>query len=606
MLSVAGMFIEKGNTLSNVKAEKEVMMALSGTRNNILIVDDTPENLSVLRQLLREKGYLVRPAPSGEIALQAVKAQIPDLILLDIVMPEMDGYEVCRILKSDEQTAHIPIIFISALTEVRGIIKAFQAGGVDYITKPFRTEEVLARVQTHLDLQNAIREKEASNMMLKTILESIDNTIVTVDSQLEIINSNRPLDSICGSQPGEPETFEERLTGGSGPCAAALREALGDNSKVMERRVECSCGGRTDRTLVLNAAPLAGEQDEPTGAVLVIRDISRFATLEKNFLHQNSYRNIIGRNKEMQKIYALIEQTAGLDVNVLICGDSGTGKELIAEAIHAASNRSDKPLVKVNCAALSESLLESELFGHVSGAFTGAVKDRVGRCQAAEGGTLFLDEIGDISPNFQAKLLRFLEQKEFERIGDSKTLKADVRVVAATNHDLQEKVKINQYREDLFYRLKGILVNLPPLRARIDDLALLVRYFIGVSSRALAKNIQDLDDRATALFMDFHWPGNIRELRNTIHYACALCPSDIIQTEHLPPEFLSAASGKVVEAEKAAMGQSSGDTGSEKESIIALLEKTDWNKAKTARLLGVSRATLYSKLLKYGIQSNTD
>ena len=165
-------------------------MNLQGKKNNILIVDDTPENLSVLRQLLTDQGYQVRPALSGELALKAVKAHPPDLILLDILMPEMDGYEVCRILKSNEETAHIPIIFISALTEIKGIIKAFQAGGVDYITKPFRTEEVMARVQTHLDLQNAIRDKEESSMMLQTILESIDNTIVTVDSQLEILNTN--------------------------------------------------------------------------------------------------------------------------------------------------------------------------------------------------------------------------------------------------------------------------------------------------------------------------------------------------------------------------------------------------------------------------------
>ncbi len=172
-------------------------------------------------------------------------------------------------------------------------------------------------------------------------------------------------------------------------------------------------------------------------------------------------------------LYTLLKQTADLDVNVLVCGDSGTGKELIAEAIHHTGSRAAKPLVKVNCAALSESLLESELFGHVSGAFTGVVKDRLERCQTAEGGTLFLDEIGDISPRFQAKLLRFLEQKEFERIGDSTTLKADVRVVSATNHDLQEKVKNKEFQENLFYRLKGILIKLPPLRERKDDIPLL-------------------------------------------------------------------------------------------------------------------------------------
>lgn len=225
--------------------------------------------------------------------------------------------------------------------------------------------------------------------MLQTILDSIDNIIVTVDKDLQIINTNRPLDSICGDLPGDKKTFQDRLKDGSGPCAEALHRALKSNEKVREFRVECSCGRQANKTLVLNTAPLLGQHNESNGAVLVIRDITRLASLEKSFLEQHSYRNIVGKNEKMQKIYTLLEQTADLDVNLLICGASGTGKELIAEAVHSASSRATMPLVKVNCAALSENLLESELFGHVSGAFTGAEKNRVGRCQAAEGGTLF-------------------------------------------------------------------------------------------------------------------------------------------------------------------------------------------------------------------------
>lgn len=576
------------------------------SKNNILIVDDTPENLSVLRQLLTERGYVVRPALSGEIALKAIKTQVPDLILLDIMMPGMDGYEVCSILKAEETTAHIPIIFISALTEVGGILKAFQKGGVDYITKPFRTEEVLARVKTHLELQNAIYEKETAHMMLQTILDSIDNAIITVDSQLQIINANKPLNSICGNIPGDKRTFQQKLQAGSGPCAEILQQAVENQQKVKEYRVECSCGKQNGKTLVLNAVPLAEKYSETSGAVLVIRDISRLAQLEKDLLEQHTYYGIIGKNEDMQKIYALLEKTADLDINVLIFGESGTGKELIADAVHYASSRAKKPFIKVNCAALSEGLLESELFGHVSGAFTGAVRDRVGRCQAAEGGTLFLDEIGDISSNFQAKLLRFLEQKEFERIGDSKTLKADVRVVAATNKDLQEKVKTRDFREDLFYRLKSILIRLPALRERSDDIPLLISHFLEISRRSLKKNIQGLNDDVTGLFLNYQWPGNVRELKSTIHYACALCPGDIIEEEHLPPEFLSAVAGDSPDKKIANLIDiSSGEPGSEKEAIVGTLQKTDWNKAKTARLLGMSRATLYSKLLRYGIGEKT-
>ena len=577
-------------------------MSEKNRKNSILIVDDTPENLSILRRLLTDKGYQVRPALNGEIALKAIDTQAPDLILLDIMMPGMDGYEVCSILKSNEETARIPIIFISALTEVEGVLRAFQSGGVDYITKPFRSEEVLARVQTHLELQNAIQEKEAAHKMLQTIMDSIENVIVTVDNQLQVINANKPLDSICGNVPGDTRSFQQRLLDGSGPCAELLQKVFEQQKPVKEYRVECSCGGQNNKTLVLNAAPLTGEHSELDGAVLVVRDISRLAELEKNLLEKHSYHNIIGKSEVMQQIYSLLEQTADLDINVLICGESGTGKELIADAVHYASSRAKKPFIKVNCAALSESLLESELFGHVSGAFTGAEKDRIGRCQAAEGGTLFLDEIGDISPSFQAKLLRFLEQKEFERIGDSTTIKADVRVVAATNHDLQKKAENKEFRGDLYYRLKNILISLPPLRERSDDIPLLISHFIRTSRKSMNKNIQGLSRDVNKLFMHYPWPGNIRELRSVIHFACALCPGEMIEREHLPPEFLSAATIE----RPAVMAVDSVDQpiakpASEKDAILETLAKTDWNKAKAARLLGMSRATLYSKLLKYGI-----
>ncbi|MDH3997711.1 MAG: sigma 54-interacting transcriptional regulator [Desulfuromonadales bacterium] len=572
-------------------------------KNNILIVDDTPENLTVLLQMLTEQGYRVRPALSGEIALNAVQADPPDLILLDILMPEMDGYEVCSVLKADRQTEQIPIIFISALSEVEDIVKAFQSGGVDYVTKPFQMDEVLARVRTHLGLQNAVREKEEAQLLLQTILDSIENVIVTVDAQMRIINANRPLDAICAGMPGAEGSFQKSLESGNCPCAEALRQTLESNGPVKEYRVKCSCEGM-DRTLVLNTVPLIKRQDEVGGAVLVIKDITRLAALEKSLLEQHSYHSIIGKSEEMQKVFTLLERTSELDVNMLICGESGTGKELIAEAIHYASRRAAGPLVKVNCAALTESLLESELFGHVRGSFTGAVKDRVGRCQAAEGGTLFLDEIGDISPQFQAKLLRFLEQKEFERIGESKSRKADVRVVAATNRDLSAKVKVREFREDLFFRLKGVLVQLPSLGERVDDIPLLASHFVHVFRKSLNKNIESISEEVTKLFLEYPWPGNVRELKSAIHYACALCPEEVIQKEHLPPElFAETALEKLSRRKMDASNAEQLSQGSDKESILAMLENTDWNKAKAARRLGVSRATLYAKLSKYGIEA---
>ena len=265
-------------------------------KNNILIVDDTPENLSILRKLLTEKGYQVRPALNGEVALKAVQSQAPDLILLDIMMPGMDGYEVCKILKANEETSHIPVIFISALTEVETILQAFGVGGVDYITKPFQSEEVLARVRTHLALQDAMYEKEAARKLLNTIMGSIDNAIITVDSARQIINSNKPIDSVCGELHGDDRTFQQRLLDGDGYCAEVLQQVFDTTKEVREYRIECNCGPGKGRTLVLNATPLANAHEELEGAVLVIRDITRLAELEKRLVDTHRYHGIIGKN----------------------------------------------------------------------------------------------------------------------------------------------------------------------------------------------------------------------------------------------------------------------------------------------------------------------
>jgi two-component system response regulator HydG len=577
-------------------------MASPQEKKSILVVDDTPENLTVLRRMLTDAGYRVRPALGGQIALKAISADLPDLILLDVLMPDIDGFEICKILKSQEHTRNIPVIFISALSNMEDVLTAFKAGGVDYVSKPFNSEEVLARVRTHLDLQDAIREKNVAHTMLQTIFSSIENTIVTVDDQLQIMDSNRALESICGCFPDI--SFHDFLHRKNCPCAVGLTQTLSNNKDIKEYRVTCSSGDKNEKTLVLNTALLKRPNNKANGAILIIRDITRRASVEKTLLEKNSYHNIVGKSEPMEKLYSLLERVVENDFNVLVTGDSGTGKELVAEAIHCKGKRAEGPLIKVNCAALSESLLESELFGHVKGAFTGAINDRVGRCQAADGGTLFLDEIGDISPQFQAKLLRFLEQKEFEKIGDSKTIKVDVRVIAATNHDLSEKVSEKQFRDDLFYRLNGFSLHLPPLKDRLEDIPLLTSHFIRASTSTSKKNIGGMSDTVIRLFMEYPWPGNIRELKSAIDYACAICPGEIIQKDDLPHHLFSVtALEKLGRRTTDSIGKAMTELlpGDEKEVIVAMLKQTGWNKAKAARHLGISRATLYTKLLKYNI-----
>jgi transcriptional regulator with PAS, ATPase and Fis domain len=274
-------------------------------------------------------------------------------------------------------------------------------------------------------------------------------------------------------------------------------------------------------------------------------------------------------------------------------GESGTGKELVAEALHYNGNRSHKPFVKVNCSALSENLLESELFGHVKGAFTGAVQDRVGRFQKADGGTIFLDEIGDISPRTQLQLLRVLQEREFERVGDSTPIKVDVRVVAATNQNLKEKIRRGEFREDLYYRLKVVEISMPPLRERREDIPLLVEHFLEKFNKKLSRDIVSVSSDVQKIFMEYPWPGNIRELEHTMEHAFILCRQKTITVNHLPSVFKEFIGFKTFTLEDVKVD--------EPHAIVQALNKTAWNKAGAARLLGISRRTIYRKMKEYKI-----
>ncbi|MEI6127860.1 MAG: sigma 54-interacting transcriptional regulator, partial [Pseudomonadota bacterium] len=281
------------------------------------------------------------------------------------------------------------------------------------------------------------------------------------------------------------------------------------------------------------------------------------------------------------------------ETTVLITGDSGTGKELVAEAIHYSGPRALKPLVKVNCSALSENLLESELFGHVRGAFTGAIRDKVGRFQLAEGGSILLDEIGDISPAIQLKLLRVLQEKVCERVGDSLPMKVDVRVLAATNRDLQKKVLKGEFREDLYYRLKVVKIALPALRDRLADIPLLVEHFCARFNRSFNKNISGISPEVMKAFMKYTWPGNIRELEHALEHAFVVCHEPLITCEHLPQEIMDYGRGKRSAFEAPGLCASP--------DIIEALKTSGGNKAKAARALGMSRQTLYRKMKEYKI-----
>lgn len=329
---------------------------------------------------------------------------------------------------------------------------------------------------------------------------------------------------------------------------------------------------------------------------------------ELSATRRERFHNIVGKEEKMQKIYNLIEAITATRATVLIHGESGTGKRLVAEAIHKYNEHErGKPFVEVSCGALTETLLESELFGHVKGAFTGAIKDKIGRFELADGGTIFLDEIDAFSPPLQVKLLRVLQEGEFEKVGDTKTVKVDVRVIAATNQDLQELIKQGKFRKDLFYRINIISIELPPLRQRKVDIPLLVEDFIKKHTKHLRKKIDGITQDALARIEEYSWPGNIRELENVIERAIILSKGPKIILEDLP-DFLSRRerAGQGISLNENSLQLKSALESPEKDLIVTALNSVNWSRNEAARILGINRTTLYKKMQKYGLLKNSN
>ncbi|MBI9076590.1 MAG: sigma 54-interacting transcriptional regulator [Desulfatibacillum sp.] len=432
---------------------------------------------------------------------------------------------------------------------------------------------------------------------LEAIFRSVKDAIVTVDQDLKVIDANKAAETICGisSRDVKNTPFSSCPTLCCQACRDVLAETLKRKTAIREFQVECNHQQRPQQKVSLSSAPLENQDGEFLGAVLVIRDITRLLDLEKELQERNQFHNIIGTSHKMQAVYQLLENLADFETTVLITGESGTGKELVAKALHHTGNRAFKPFVSVNCSALAENLLESELFGHVKGSFTGAIRDYQGRFLAAHTGTLLLDEIGDISPRLQLKLLRVLQEREFERVGDVKPVKVDVRIIACTNQDLKEKVQLGEFREDLYYRLNVMEIKLPPLRDRLEDLPLLINHFVARFEKKFNITIPGITAQVMNAFMNYHWPGNVRELEHSIERAAVLCRDQIISLEHIPTEIAESFSN-------AGSRLKTQSTSSEPSEIIDALNRTAWNKAKAARLLGVNRKTIYRKMARFGIE----
>jgi PAS domain S-box-containing protein len=567
----------------------------------ILVIDDEESIRFTLNNFLAKQGYIVLTAKDYFSAMDILTSANPDVVFADILLGEHTGLDLLREIKA--RIPSCPVIMITGQPNIDTAAEAVRLGAFDYLPKPVRKGTVLRVTQMALRHKALIdektfvaNEKERYRRHMEAVFRSVKDAIITVDNEMQVLEANDAAEDVCRVAPGKiiGKSFHELRQQCLTSCSGPLKETLEKKKTIREYRIECRQPGQSRQVVAATISPLLNEDARSMGAVLVIRDLTRLDALERELRERNQFHSIIGQSRKMQKIYRLLEDLADTDTTVLITGESGTGKELVARALHYSGVRAPKPMVRVNCSALAENLLESELFGHVRGAFTGAVKDKTGRFQAAQGGTLFLDEIGEISPVIQLKLLRVLQEKEFERVGDTKPAKADVRIIAATNRDLREQVARGSFREDLFYRLKVIEIKLPPLSEKLEDLSLLANHFIDRFNNRFKKNIQGVTDEVLSQFMRYPWPGNVRELEHAIEHAFILCHDEVITLNHLPAE--------ISEFSKVRNQPSQQDRPGSRENILIALEKTHWNKTKAAKLLGVSRQTVYRQIRKNKIR----
>jgi two-component system NtrC family response regulator len=456
--------------------------------NTILIVDDEPNYLIVISELLKEEGFETITAENGQKALEIIRGTDLDLIITDMKMPGMDGFVLLKETKAFNE--HLPVIMITAFGEVEKAVQAMRSGAFTYLTKPFNNDELVASIRKAIEHYALAKEN------------------------------------------------------------CRLRDE-------MQARFHFS--------------------------------------------------NIIGKNKTMQQIYTLIGKVAPTPATVLVSGESGTGKELVAKALHFNSPREKGPFISLNCAAMPESLLESELFGHEKGAFTGAVSMRKGKFEAADNGTIFLDEIGDMPLLLQAKMLRVLQEKSFERVGGNKTIYSDVRIIAATNRDLKEEVDENRFREDLYYRLNVVHIHLPPLRERVDDIPMLTSHFVKKYAKQFGQPNLTMVPEALRFLSSLPWEGNVRELENTIERAVILCNGGIIRVEDLQPGMPGENKPPMqldFDLDQFIPGNASLPdilNFIEEKMVKRALEQSEFIQTKAARQLGITKSLLQYKMRKFGI-----
>jgi len=502
---------------------------------SILIVDDQEPNISLLEQLLRETGYTcIASTMNPEEACALHCKNHYDLILLDLQMPGMDGFQVMEGLKATNTDSYLPILVLTVEPDHK--LRALQAGAKDFISKPFDLIEVKLRIHNMLEVRLLYKR---------------------------LANYNKMLEQTVKIQTGDLTRANVQLT-----------------QEIEERK-------RAEESL--------------RGTYAEIKELKDRLEAENIYLQQEAdreynYGEIIGQSKVLTHVFSQVEQVAPMNATVLLLGDTGTGKGVLARAIHSSSARKNRPLITVNCTTLPAALVESELFGRERGAFTGSDARQIGRFELADGGTIFLDEIGEMPLELQSKLLRVIQDGEFERLGSPRTIKTDVRIIAATNRNLEEEIKNGRFREDLYYRLNVFPIMMPPLRLRKDDIPLLVNHFVAKFNKKIGKRIETVTKDTLNALQGYHWPGNVRELESVIERAVIISQGSALQVLDRFDTFRK--TGEPEDQEVKPL------VDLERDHILNVLTKTGWRiegEKGAAGILGLNASTLRARMRKYGI-----
>jgi len=623
---------------------------MANDKDRILIIDDDPNMCKTLGDIIKAKGYLPVIAHGGANAIEEVRKTDISAAIIDLKLPDKPGIEVLKSLK--EISPETEAIILTAYASLPTAIKAIDYGAFGYLEKPYNMDQFMLTLERALERRRLLRERkrlieERENAYLslkktyhnlKAYLEAkkeilskksvggainkvydITRSIFKCHPYFFILNASKTdLTSLAQVHPNLFEYLKTAKTRDTSPLVQWLSNIKATTVFRSHSESPVPLAPFMARYPSWYAIPLVAENEcigcfvaafsQPKILTLMDQDFlaevlfgigglirqtvlfeEQIGDLKDYIAGRTTYFGLLGKSKPMQQLYDLIEDVSATNATVLITGENGTGKELAAKAIHENSPRKNGPFIVANCSAYTQTLLESELFGHEKGAFTGAIRQKKGRFELAHRGTLFLDEVGEIPSATQVTLLRVLQDHRFERVGGEKTLEVDVRIIAATNRDLKKGMETSRFREDFYYRLNVISINLPPLRERKEDIPLLCNHFIKKFSMRNGGHIERFSTKAMKLLLEYDWPGNVRELENTIEYAATLAKGKMIKEDLLPVVIRKMFKEHISLADY------------EKRLISNVLKECNWNKHEAARRLDITRATLYSKIRRYGL-----